>query len=881
MKRYLAKLISVNFVAVFFAVLFGFLGSDLLVFAQKSEPLSIHVLSSESSNESSKDISPDVLSNWGGDNFFVILGQQRAATAKKPGLFERIRNTIWGEGFEEEEETDPSNMNASENSAGRAGNRPRQITPAQPIVPPKPVTVSKEPQHPEAPTTRDSSNESQNRTNISGSSILTTRSNSLPRGAYSNLNDDMEASENESKSSYERLRGLRREIFSRDGTLNDASSYPSNPMPSDPYVAPQPSRRHSPTYPDEFVQDDNYPNRGSAGGRLQDSTNPFARHDPWGYGDPNGQPYPNAQPQPEQYSDLPYEVTTRRLYGNGGSRQGTTATNNNSANNSADKNWNRPAVQPDPIASNHSPHVAQNLSNNTPTETRLASTIERQLTVSPLIQVVTDGDSRAIVGRETKYRVRVSNQGGATAERVVLTIEIPDWITFNLSEFSSGRTEIKKENSKSGSRDFVWNIGQIEPNKEELLELLLKPQERRMIDLKIQYDFYRPPITPKIVVEEAVLDMELQGPDEILWGTKVAYKLVVRNTGSGDAEKVKLELMETGSELKEFTFPLIEAGKEKSIMVDVYAGKLQRAVDINIRASSAYEVNAKVEKKVKILRPEVTMSVETREMQFVGTPAEFTVKIKNSGDAEAKNLELTVTIPIGAKYISSTNGGELTPQNQVRWSIDSLPINGDFVASIVCTPHREGVCKIDTILKDKEDSVAQCTTVITAEAIADLRMTVEPPNGPIEVGQEAVFVINVTNRGTKLAGNVALFVFCSSGLKPISTLGDKNRIGNGVVEFDVIPAISAGQTVVMKVITKAEQGGNHRIRAELMSPYTADVAAGKVEPLTKLLSEQTLSFYQGRGVVSTRQTQNTPDLQPAPPEPINTPEPPITDPFPQ
>jgi uncharacterized repeat protein (TIGR01451 family) len=635
-------------------------------------------------------------------------------------------------------------------------------------------------------------------------------------------------------------------------------------------------------YGDEYWQED-YRMAEVPLNRPQGNPNPFTQHNAWGHEpvgnqnvDPYAQPYPQprtAQRPPSQYEID--EAQKKTLYREN-NRDGIATTNPNN------RPWaTQQQTTPQPSPSTHSSHFAQNVPNRQPS----TATTEKQLTVSPLIEVATACDSKAVVGREMRYRIHVSNKGGATAEQVVLTVEIPNWLKFQLSEVTSGVTEIKevrKENPKLGLRNFVWTIGKIEPSQEEWIELLLVPQECRAIDLKIHHDFHKPSIVTQIVVEEAVLEMELQGADEILWGTKVVYTLVVRNTGSGDAEQVKLELMETGSELREYTFPLIKAGEEKAILVDVYAGKLQKNVDINIQASSAYDVNAKIMKKVKILRPEVTMFVDMAETQFVGSPAEFLVKVKNSGDAEAKNLDLAVTIPIGTKFISSTNNGELTPQNQVRWSIESLPVNGEFIASVVCTPHREGVCKIDTILMDKEDSVAKCTSVFTAEAISDLRMSVEPPNGPIEVGQDAVFVINVTNRGTKLASNVALFLYCSSGLKPISTLGDKNRIGNGVVEFDVIPSISAGQTVTMKVVTKAEYGGNHRIRAELISPYTADVAAGKVEPQTKLLSEQTLSFYQRKGIVSTRQANNKPETQPIPNTPTAPTEEPITvDPFPQ
>ncbi|MDR0392605.1 MAG: DUF11 domain-containing protein [Planctomycetaceae bacterium] len=856
MERYLIKLITVNLFAGIFALLINFTIFDSLIYAQNLDPSPLPV--------SSKITSGVFHSSRQSD--FEALGQNEKRETKRIGLLGRFRELIFGDDTESEDENN-SNSNTTESNPNNNVNRQRPISPAQPIIPPKPITVrQRENPQPDAPTTNDS-----NRSTTEDSQTVS----AIPSVRTRNTRDNSALSDGgNDNTSLERLKGMRegffkpqygleREIFdsefpniNRPNTgRDDITSYPSVSQP-----------RNSSYY----NEDAPYPEPRTNPYAHQDRRmNPFNPHNVW---DKSNNDYP---PQYDQhYAGAQYSTT--KLYSQNDNIHGVAETKTKGAD-----TWNHPAVS-HPSGQNAMPSTKVASNNQLINAKQDLSSHERRLTVSPQIEVETSGDSRVIVGRESKYHIRVSNRGSATAEQVVLNIEIPNWLKLHLSQLSAGVTEFKKENAKSDSRDYIWTVGNIEPNREELLELLLVPQERKVIDLQVRYDFQKPFTKTTIVVEEAVLEMELQGPDEILWGTEVSYLLLVRNTGSGDAEKVKLELMETGSKNKECTLPLIKAGEEKTIMVDVWAGKQQKSVDININAKGAYNVNAKVAKKVTILRPEVTMSVETADTQFVGAPAEILVKIKNSGNAEAKNLDLVVTIPIGTKYISSTNGGELTPQNLVKWNIDSLPVNGEFLASVVCSPNREGVCKIDTVLKDKEDSVAQCSSVFTAEAISDLRMTVEAPNGPIEVGQDAVFVINITNRGTKLAGNVGLFVYCSGGLKPISTLGDKSKIDDGIVEFDLIPAVSAGQTVVMKVVTKAEYGGTHKIRAELMSPYTADVAAGKVDPQTKLLSEQTLSFYQRKGVVSQRQIQSNP----LPTTPTDNPlpkvisEPTIFDPFP-
>ncbi|MDR1923946.1 MAG: DUF11 domain-containing protein [Planctomycetaceae bacterium] len=935
MARSSGRLIIVRFVSGMFLLLFGFFLSEshLLTYAQQPLPLpnqaaaaafqnhsainssdKISVKTSDDYSESSQDIrnqnssvapnkkvSSQARNNSRAVNSRIVNASQpsqhtsnvltdyRSASpsdanllgqkeAKKPGLFERIRRTILGDDDDEDEKDGVDKIDNEREQ------RPRQIAPAQPLTPPKPTTVPASIRNGDSPTNPSTLRDI-------GNAPATEPSRRTPQPERNTNSSIRVIGDIDSgvENAADRLSKLRNGYFAQHNFISEkpiqgtyGNYNPNNPIEFDePFdVAPRVTRS------------ENFINGNGSGNvprhdhhQTPRSTFPM---EPQPYDDPY-----QTTVQPSTPSTLRYNATSMHSSdstdGIATTGRGTgTSPWNTTANQSPELINTYPSAENQPNTTNRQqPAQPQH---KQPAQINPTVTLEKRLTKSPLIEVEAEGDSKVIVGRESKYSVRVSNRGGATAEKVILTIEIPNWIKLPPPGVSVGAISLQEEIAKKDARDLVWLIGKLEPNQSALIELSLVPQERKAIDLKIHYDFFRQPTTATIAVEEPVIEMDIQGPNEILWGKDASYVLTVRNVGGGDAEKVKLELLGTGSALKEYTFPLIRAGEEKAIAVDVYAGKQQKSIDINIQATGSYNVSAKASKRVTILRPEVTMTVTTAETQFVGTPAEFTITLKNSGNADAKNLDLTTTIPIGAKYISSTNSGEITPQNQVRWNIDLLPIDTEFVATVVCNPNREGLCKIDTMLSDKDGSVAKCASIFTAEAMADLRMHVETPLGPIEVGQDAVFVINVTNRGTKAAEKVALLVYCGNGLKPISTIGGTgvSKIENGVVEFEIIPAVSAEQTVVLKVVTRAEQGGMHRIRAELISPYNEDVIAGKVEPQTKLLSEHSLNFYQRKGSSSAVQVQTTSQprqLIPTNPtpntNPTPTPQPPITDPFPR
>ena len=101
------------------------------------------------------------------------------------------------------------------------------------------------------------------------------------------------------------------------------------------------------------------------------------------------------------------------------------------------------------------------------------------------------------------------------------------------------------------------------------------------------------------------------------------------------------------------------------------------------------------------------------------------------------------------------------------------------------------------------------------EAMADLKLTVNDPQGPIPVGEEATYEIRIINRGTKAAEGVKVVVYFSSGIEPIVVEGGRSKITPGQVEFDPLTRIDAGSEVVYTITAKAEKSGDHVCRTEL------------------------------------------------------------------
>jgi hypothetical protein len=145
-----------------------------------------------------------------------------------------------------------------------------------------------------------------------------------------------------------------------------------------------------------------------------------------------------------------------------------------------------------------------------------------------------------------------------------------------------------------------------------------------------------------------------------------------------------------------------------------------------------------------------------------------------------------------------------------------------------------------------EHSAATTTQV---EALADLKLEVIDPRGPVPVGQETTYDVKVRNRGTKSAEEVEVLVFFSTGVEPLTAEGGRHFIGKGQVEFAPIGVIPAGGEVTLKVKARAEMGGNHVFRAEVHCKTLG----------TSLMAEETTRFYS-----SGQTAQGTQSITPQP-----------------
>jgi uncharacterized repeat protein (TIGR01451 family) len=358
-----------------------------------------------------------------------------------------------------------------------------------------------------------------------------------------------------------------------------------------------------------------------------------------------------------------------------------------------------------------------------------------------------------------------------------------------------------------------------------------------------------------IEVQEPKLSLQLEGPREVLYGKKQLYHLKLTNTGTGDAENVVLTLMPIGSGANvpaSHKAGVLPAGQEKALDVELTARQTGN-LTIQVEARADGGVHTELSEKVMVRRAGLKVGIDGPKVQYVGTAASYAVTVRNPGNTPARNVNLSVTLPAGARYLSGIVGvRQDATGGRLEWTLETLAPDVEQSFALKCTMGTAGTGQVRLAATADDDLATSAEMQVQVQSVANLSMDVKDPAGPVPVGEEALYEIRIRNRGTREAQGVEIFGYFSRGVEPTAADGAPNRLGPGQVIFESIPSLAPGAEVVLKIRAKAEVAGNHVFRAE-----------AHCKPLgARLIREATNLYYGDAPAVEQASREPPPDQRP-------------------
>ena len=426
----------------------------------------------------------------------------------------------------------------------------------------------------------------------------------------------------------------------------------------------------------------------------------------------------------------------------------------------------------------------------------------------PAINVETLGPRRISVGKESTYQVSITNSGEVAGEELAVFVSLPPWAEVLSAEATSGTAQVSATGQAPGT--VQWKLGHLEAKGHEQLSLKIIPRQNRPFDLAVRWESRPSASQAMIEVQEPKLVLQLDGPREVLYGKKEIYRLKLTNVGNGNAENVSIMLMPIGGGENvpaAHKIGVLAAGAEKLLDVELtarQAGNLMIQVDARADAG----VHAELAEKVLVRRANLQIDMEGPKVQFVGAAATYTIRIRNTGSAQAQNVHMSLLLPAGTDYVSGIDEGRLdASKHKLDWTIEAINPETEQTFAVKCTLGAAGIARVQVMAGGADDLTAASAFMTRVDAVANLALDVTDPQGPVAVGEEATYEIRVRNRGTREAENVQVFAYFSRGVEPVGAEGAPNRLAPGQVLFQPIVTLAPGTEVVLKI---RRQGGSGR-----------------------------------------------------------------------
>ncbi len=453
----------------------------------------------------------------------------------------------------------------------------------------------------------------------------------------------------------------------------------------------------------------------------------------------------------------------------------------------------------------------------------------------PLIHSRVIGPSQILIGRESPYRIALENRGSVTARQLSTEIRVPAWAEVIHTNASVGT--MNRSGVTGDIRVLRWELSSLAAGQTETVDIVLVPKTSQPLALEVSWKYAAVNSTAIVEVQEPKLHMAISGPEEVFFGRVQTYRLAVTNPGTGAAENVFVQLMPPGGgqAVSSYRIPLLAPGEAKSIEIEITA---REAGELAMRAVATADGNLHAETEQQILCRKAELSVDWRgpTEKYAGTEATYFFRVRNPGTAAAEQTELEVTLPTGFVFRSASDGHRTTSDGRrVMWKIGSLRPGDDRYLELRGTVNQAGRNElrlaVTTANGNAHDTKIAATEVI---ALADLKLDVIDPKGPVPVGTEIDYEITVTNRGRTAAESIHVVGLFSEGIEPLEAIGAGATIADGRVGFQTIATLPAGQKIRLKIRAKSRSAGTHLFRAE--------VVCSDLE--IKLAAEETTRFYQ-------------------------------------
>ena len=184
---------------------------------------------------------------------------------------------------------------------------------------------------------------------------------------------------------------------------------------------------------------------------------------------------------------------------------------------------------------------------------------------------------------------------------------------------------------------------------------------------------------------------------------------------------------------------------------------------------------------------------------------------------DVNNVKVQFTIPEGVTVSTISRQAKMDAQRgTLTWKFETIQAQTEQTIQLKAIAENEGekVCRIKVASDETDEKEVSLKTMIATRA--ELSIQMQNVGGPVQVGNEATFVVIVENRGSSVAKDMEIEVQLPTGMRPATPR-------DGVVDEDANSILFAdselrpGKVREFKFSAIGVQKGEHVVRSSLES----------------------------------------------------------------
>jgi uncharacterized repeat protein (TIGR01451 family) len=461
--------------------------------------------------------------------------------------------------------------------------------------------------------------------------------------------------------------------------------------------------------------------------------------------------------------------------------------------------------------------------------------------LAPAITLSHTGPANAPVNSEITFATAVTNVGKVESRSMTVTSMIPPGVQY------LGSTPPALQ---EGGR-LTWTFGILQPGQSHNIQTRYRAggqgQVQSCVDV-VTEEGLRDQKCATTIISIPALKVGITGPATGGVGALLNFQVTISNPGSGPAENVQL-VAEYDAGLEHETTrgkpptPLklpvgnLAGGESRPIGLGLYARQMG-TFGVRVVATADGGLRDQAEARVVIQQPQARLEIDGPKVRYQDRPADFTLRVVNTGDAALTNVVLRDRLPPELGFVGASAGGRVVGAD-VQWDIGTLAPREERLLTLSTRCLKQALVRqVASLVADSGLSV-EAQKDIDIIGIPALRTEMRGLPGPVEVGKTTSYLLKVTNTGSKSADDVVVKTRLSPELKYLKSLAPvKETVAGQDITFDKIDRLEPGRSVEYRIDVQALRSGDARFHTEV---YSTMLTAGPV------IEEEPTRIIEGAG----------------------------------